>query len=394
MAPVDFMDAMDPGIGSRADGVICSAPLMTRLIVSASEQDADILYATRFFVPDPFLFLEQNGRRVVLLNDLEIDRGRREAKVDEVVSYAEVANRLPGKLTSPFHQVVIAFLKSRKVRSATVPASFPLGLASKLSEGGIKLKPAEGFFWKERQTKTDEEIKMMTRATRITEVGMARGIEVLKAADAKGKTLKWNGQTLTSEILRAEIESAILRVGGSAANTIVAGGIQACDPHERGHGPLRPNQLIVLDIFPKDASTGYFGDLTRTVIRGKASDAQRKLWEVALEGQKLALKAVGPGVFGGKIHEEVTKHFTAAGFPTEERGGRRVGFFHGTGHGLGLEVHEGLRFSNTTFRPGNVVTVEPGLYYPEIGGVRHEDVVVVSEKGCKQISRFPKPLEI
>jgi Xaa-Pro aminopeptidase len=240
-------------------------------------------------------------------------------------------------------------------------------------------------------------LKLMRRALQITEAGMARGIEVLAAAKSgAGKKLSWSGKTLTSEVLRAEIDSAILRAGGLPANTIVAGGDQACDPHERGFGPLKADSLIILDIFPRDADSGYFGDMTRTVVKGRASDAQRKLYATVQTGQKMALDGLRAGADGVKLHEQVKKFFKDEGFPTEKRDGRWVGFFHGTGHGLGLELHENPRYNKTKkFQPGQVFTVEPGLYYPGLGGVRIEDVAAVSPAGAPQIlSRFEKRLEV
>jgi len=235
----------------------------------------------------------------------------------------------------------------------------------------------------------------MRRALQITEAGMARGIEVLSASKpGAGKKLSWSGKTLTSEVLRAEIDSAILRAGGLPANTIVAGGDQACDPHERGSGPLKADSLIILDIFPRDAKSGYFGDMTRTVVRGRANEEQRRLWQTVREGQELALKKMKPGVDGLELHNEVKQYFTDRGFPTEVRNGRQVGFFHGTGHGLGLEIHEIPRFQKTVFKVGQVLTVEPGLYYPGVGGARIEDVAVVTKSGNRLLSRFEKRLEI
>jgi Xaa-Pro aminopeptidase len=220
-------------------------------------------------------------------------------------------------------------------------------------------------------------------------------MEVLTASQSgRGKKLIWAGRILTSEILRAEIDSAVLRAGGLPANTIVAGSDQACDPHERGHGPLYANGLIILDVFPRAAATGYFGDLTRTVVRGRASDEQRRLWETVKAGQALALKKMKPGVDGLKLHNEVKQFFADSGYPTEVRDGRQVGFFHGTGHGLGLEIHEYPRFQKTVFKPGQVLTVEPGLYYPGLGAARVEDVVALTKTGIQMLSRFEKRLEI
>ena len=364
-----------------------------RLIIAASEHCPDLLYATGFFAPDPFLFLEKNGKRTVVLNDLEIDRGRSQARVDEIVSESEITKRLP-KPASPA-QIALRFLKDQKVRTALVPASFPLGLALEFEKAGVPLIPQPGLFWKEREFKTAAELKLMRRALAITEAGLARAMEVLRAAEIGPRNrLVWAGRTLTSEILRAEIDSAILRMGGQPAHTIVAGGNQACDPHERGHGPLSAHSLIILDIFPRDARTGYFGDMTRTVVRGHASDAQRRLWETVRKAQTLAIQDMKPGADGGKIHDAVKEYFTLLGYPTEIQKGRQTGFFHGTGHGLGLEIHEEPRFSKTIFKPGQVITVEPGLYYPGLGGVRIEDVVALTRTGVRMLSNFPKELEI
>jgi Xaa-Pro aminopeptidase len=134
--------------------------------------------------------------------------------------------------------------------------------------------------------------------------------------------------------------------------------------------------------------------MTRTVVRGRASEAQRKLWQTVKEGQALAIKAMKPGVDGGKVHDAVKDFFTERGYPTEVREGRQTGFFHGTGHGLGLEIHEEPRFSRTVFKPGQVITVEPGLYYPGLGGVRIEDVATITGEGVRMLSRFPKVLEV
>lgn len=369
----------------------------TRLIVAASETDPDMLYATRFFAPDPFIFLQRNGKRTLVLSDLEIGRGRKQADVDEFVSFNQLEREVQGKAkkTPPYEKVLSHFLRKRGVRSTIVPANFPLGYAQELAAHKIRLRATNGLFWPEREAKSDGEIEMIGRALRITEIGLKRAIEVLaRSTITRGKKLRWAGKTLTSEMLRAEIDTAILRADGVPANTIVAGGDQACDPHERGFGPLSANSLIILDVFPRDAKTGYFGDMTRTVLRGRATDAQRKLWETVKAGQALALKRIKAGIDGMKIHQAIQNLFRERGFPTEVRKGKNVGFFHGTGHGLGLEIHEYPRLQKVTLKDRQVLTVEPGLYYPGLGGARHEDVVVVTKAGCKIVSRFPKRLEI
>ena len=371
--------------------------IQNRLIVAASETDADMLYATRFFAPDPFIFLQRNGKRTLVLSDLEIGRGRRQAKADEFVSFNQLEREVQGKSKKapPYEKVLSHFLRKRGVRSTIVPANFPLGYAQELAANKIRLRATNGLFWPERETKSEKEIEMIGRALRITEIGLKRAIEVLaRSTITRGKQLRWSGKTLTSEMLRTEIDTAILRAGGTPTGTIVAGGDQACDPHERGFGPLYANSLIILDVFPRDAKTGYFGDMTRTVLRGRASEAQRKLWETVKAGQALALKKIKAGVDGMAIHKAIQNLFRERGFPTEVRKGKNVGFFHGTGHGLGLEIHEYPRLQKGTLKGRQVLTVEPGLYYPGLGGVRHEDVVVVTKTGCKILSRFPKKLEI
>lgn len=374
--------------------------LPARLIIADSEGSSDMLYATRFFVPDAFLFLEQNGRSTILLSDLEVDRGRKQATVDEVVSISEFTKehrKVLGKHPS-FAKMAAHFLRTRKVRRALVPTDFPLGLTHEIHRAGIKLATPKngGAFWPDREIKTRQELDALRAALVITAAGMARGIDVLKAAEMGGDgVLTWSGSVLTSERLRTEIDSAILRAGGLPKDTIVAGGEQACDPHERGHGPLRGHELIILDIFPRDARSGYFGDMTRTVVRGAASEEQRKLWTTVQEGQRLALDATRAGADGKKIHADITKLFKTRGFPTEQRDGRHVGFFHGTGHGLGLALHEDPRFQWTRqMEAGQVFTIEPGLYYPGLGGVRIEDVVAVKKGGAEILSDFEQRLEL
>jgi len=368
-----------------------------RLIVAASEIDPDMLYATKFWAPDPFIFLQRNGKRTLVLSDLEIDRGRKQADADEFIMFSELEREAQGKSKKapPYEKVLAHFLKKRGVKSAVVPANFPLGYMGELAANKVRVRATSGLFWPGREAKSNKEVAMMEQALRITEKGLKRAIEVLKASKAgSGKRLRWNGKTLTSEMLRAEIDSAILRAGGIPTGTIVAGGDQACDPHERGFGPLYADSLIILDVFPRDAKTGYFGDMTRTVLRGRASDAQRKLWNTVKAGQALALKKVKAGVDGMTIHKAIQEFFARRGFPTTIRKGRRVGFFHGTGHGLGLEIHEHPRLQKVTLKDRQVLTVEPGLYYPGLGGVRVEDVVLVTKTGCRILSRFPKQLEI
>src|SRR6478609_2628427 len=204
---------------------MATKPELARLIVAPSDTDADMLYATRIFIGDPFIFLQQKGKRILVLSDLEIDRAKKNAKADEFVMFSQLEREVQGKAEKapPYEKVLAHFLTKRGVKRALVPANFPLGFANEIKRNGIAL-----------EKKTEEEIRLLERALRMTETGMKRGMEILKASKpGTGKKLKWSGKTLTSEILRAEIDSAILRAGGVPTNAIVAGGDQACDPHER-----------------------------------------------------------------------------------------------------------------------------------------------------------------
>jgi len=232
----------------------------------------------------------------------------------------------------------------------------------------------------------------------MAEVGLAEGIQALRNSKiGRDRKLFYRNAPLTSERLRAVIDTAIVRANGLASHTIVAGGRQGCDPHETGHGILRANEPIILDVFPRSQKTGYFGDITRTVVKGRAGEAVRKLYDTVLHGQKLAFSKMNAGVATKKVHEAVLNFFVGQGYNTGKRNGRMEGFFHGTGHGLGLEIHESPRVGATSagvLKPGQVVTVEPGLYYPGLGGVRLEDVALITRNGPRNLTRFEKVLEL
>ena len=368
-------------------------------MVADSERDANMLYATGLFVPDPFIYLNFGRRPLLVMSDLEIDRAREQAPHCRVVSFSACQQKLrrDGVKSPGFARVIRELLRGKKFRRAIVPDNFPLGLARELKKLGVKLKPRAGFFPR-REIKSADEVRKISAALAMAEVGMAEGMEVLRRSKiARDRKLIYHGLPLTSEKLRSVIDCAILQACGLAANTIVAGGRQACDPHERGHGPLRAHEPVIIDIFPRSQCTGYFGDITRTVVRGRASEAVRKLYDTVWRGQKIGFEKIRAKAKTADVHKAVQGFFVQQGFKTGRRNGRMEGFFHGTGHGLGLEIHEAPRIGATStdkLRPGHVVTVEPGLYYPEIGGVRLEDVALVTGNGAKNLTRFEKVLEI
>ncbi len=368
-----------------------------RLIVADSEHNADMLYATGMFVPDPFIWLEARGKTYVVMSDLEIDRARKKARVDRVLSLTRYQNALrrEGVKSPRLSDILRRVLRELRIRQVEVPREFPLGLAKRLR--GVRLKVCRDAFFPERTIKDASEVREIAAAMRLAEEGMGAAIRALRSSRVgRSGWLYVRGMKLTSEDVQGVINAKIAALGGSAVHTIVAGGNQACDPHETGHGPLRAHQPIIIDIFPRDLRTGYWGDITRTVVRGRASERVRRLYVAVLQAQEIAFQKLRAGIDGSEVHKAIQDVFRREGYSTGRKRGRMQGFFHGTGHGVGLEIHERPRVSVSSDRleTGHVVTVEPGLYYPGVGGVRLEDVVVIRKNGNTNLTKFPKFLEI
>ncbi len=368
-----------------------------RLIVADSEHDANMLYATGLFVPDPFIFFAVGGKKYAVMSDLEIDRARRAADVDVVVPMRDYLDKLKraGNPKPRLGDVLRLVLQEHKIKAVEVPHNFPLGLARKLR--AIRVAAQQEPFFPARTIKSAAEVRRIQDALHLAEEGMLAAIDALKSCRiGKDGYLYRQKNRITAADIQGVINATIAGLGGHASRTIVAGGNQGCDPHEIGHGPLRAHQTIILDIFPRDSRTGYWGDITRTVVRGRASDAVKKLYATVQRGQQLGFERLRAGVDGKDVHDAIHAFFKASGYETGLHKGRMRGFFHGTGHGLGLEIHELPRVGgiNETLQAGNVVTVEPGLYYPGIGGVRLEDVALIQAKGCRNLTAFPKFLEI
>jgi Xaa-Pro aminopeptidase len=370
---------------------------IARLLYAASETDADILYPTGFFAPDPFLFIEVGKRRILVMSDLEMDRARRQATVDRVLSWSAIAKPLEtGTRKAGPADVIAATLSRLGTRRVQVPRGFSLGLAMELDARGIRLDMGPDPFWPEREVKSPREVRAIQAALRAAEAGLLAGIAALQACRIRGRYLRRDGRLFTAEDLRAAVNTRIMAEGCVPSHTICAPGDQAVDPHEEGRGPIRAHTPIVMDIFPRSESTGYYGDLTRTVVRGRASSRLHELYAVVHEGVRLGHRLVKDGAEGLEIHRRIQALFDRQGYPTGVKAGRMQGFFHGTGHGLGLEIHEPPSIGKrpSTLRAGHVVTVEPGLYYLGLGGVRLEDVALVTRKGSRNLTRVPKHLEI
>jgi Xaa-Pro aminopeptidase len=371
-----------------------------RLIVATSDGDANMLWATRMFVPDPFIFIKKGRLKYVVMSDLEVDRAREQASVDRVLALSGFASRAAsrGVRFPSTADILTEVFSDLQIDTVSVPENFPVGLADQLRVLGFTVNVQPDPFWPEREIKTPEEVRHIRASLRIAEEGMGAGVEALKrTAIAPNGTLRLDGRPFTSERLKAIINSRIMERGAVPSHTIVASGAHAVDPHNEGSGIIRANSPIIIDIFPRSQSTGYFGDMTRTLVRGTASDVLKRAYHAVEDAQKIGFREIRARASTIDIHQKILDHFRTRGFRTGQKDGRMQGFFHGTGHGLGLDIHEapafGLR-SRNRFRKNHVVTVEPGLYYAGMGGVRLEDVVVVTTDGCRNLVRFPRFLEI
>lgn len=368
------------------------------LIIAASEQDANLYYATRFIAPDPFAFAQVGGKKYLFMSDLEVDRAKSQAKVDHILSLRDLSRAYEKKHQKKprYPDLLEDFLKSKGAADLLVPGNFPIEHLDPLRKRGFRIEYKPDPFFEERTVKTKEEIRAITKALRFTEQAVRRAVQTVKKSVIRRGKLYLNGEVLTSEAVKKIINVSLMENNCIASHSIVACGIDGVDPHNEGSGPLYANRSIIMDIFPRDSESRYFADLTRTVVRGKASPKLKKMFEAVVEGQKIAFRQIREGADGSKIHSHIQNYFEKLGFKTGVQGGRMQGFFHGTGHGLGLEIHEAPRISpgKNILKAGQVVTVEPGLYYEDAGGVRLEDDVVVTKTGCVNLARLPKILEV
>ena len=368
------------------------------LIVAASERDANLYYATRFLAPDSFVFMQTATQKILLMSDLEIDRAKQQSTVDVVLSSSVYDKKLKDQgMTEPkAADVIKALLDEFGLTDLIVPTSFGIELADALRERGFRISTRKEPFYPERAIKSPDEVQHVLHTMQATEEAIGHAVEVIKAADIHQGQLYYEGQPLTSEFIKKLINVKLMENDCIAQHTIVACGDDACDPHNEGSGPFRAHQPIVMDVFPKSSKTGYYADITRTVVKGKPSDALRRVYDTVLQGQELGLQMVIAGASGKAIHSAIQDLFERTGYHTGVIDERVQGFFHGTGHGVGLEIHEPPRISRSddTLQPGHVVTVEPGLYYLGIGGVRIEDTVLVTSDGYENLTSFPKQFEL
>jgi len=369
------------------------------LIIADSERDSNIYYATGFLAPDTFVYLQNGNEKIMITSDLELDRARSQSKANRVVSLSKYERIVKKRGDNPSGLIgaVAAALKEMKIKKLQVPADFNVEYADFLRKKSFQLEVKKEPFFASREIKGEDETGHIVRTLRNTERAIEKAIDCIMKSEVRNGLLfsKRNSQ-ITSESIRQIINVELMKVGCIAKQTIVSCGEQSCEPHNTGSGPLRADEPIIFDVFPRDEQTGYYADISRTIVKGRASGQLRKMYKAVATAQELVFKSAMNGARGDIIHRNVIKHLKSSGFKTGKTKGKMMGFFHGTGHGVGLDVHESPRISKAkcTLKTGNIVTVEPGLYYPGVGGVRLEDMILITDDGCTNLTRFPKILEV
>ncbi|NHN40085.1 aminopeptidase P family protein [Halorubellus sp. JP-L1] len=367
------------------------------------DSNSDLYYTTGFGAPDPFFAVYTPEETAILVSSLEYGRARKESRADVVERQAaydprEKREEYGEELVQ--QKVVSAFLEDVGVESVATQFGFPAGLADGLREEGVTVDPEysrHSEIMGVRAVKTDEELEHVRDAQKANEEAMRAAEALIRDASVEDGVLYHDGEALTSERVTEEIEVTLLRQGCALDETIVACGSDAADPHDRGGGPLEAGETIIVDIFPRSKATKYHADMTRTFVKGDATETQKEWHAVTDEARKAALDAVEAGVSGEEVNQAVVDVYQDAGHPTVFTDPEtETGFIHSTGHGVGLDVHEAPSISRNgpELEAGHVITIEPGLYDPAVGGVRIEDIVVVTEDGYENLTDYPIELEV
>ncbi|WP_435095711.1 M24 family metallopeptidase [Halarchaeum sp. P4] len=385
---------MDPDL-SALDSFLDDAGHDGYLLHAGSDL-ADQYYLSGFDAPDPFVTLYTPEETALLVSGLEYGRAKNEARADAVKRHADYDLREKaaeyGREEARI-RVLAEFLAEFGATDVATNERFPLGVADGLREHDISVTAdRDDHVGDARAVKTDAEVEHVREAQQANEASMRAAEDLLREATVEDGVLHYEGAPLTSERVKEEIEVTLLRHGCALDETIVACGADAAEPHNRGSGPLHADEPIVVDIFPRDKESHYHADMTRTFVKGTPSDEAREFYDVTEAAFEAAFDALEPGATGREVHAAACEVYEDAGYPTlRSDPSTETGFIHSTGHGVGLEVHEGPGVSDsseTELEPGHVVTIEPGLYDPDVGGVRIEDIAVVTEDGYEDLTDY------
>ena len=373
------------------------------LIYADSFRSADMRHAVPLGVPDPFLYAERNGSRHVFASSMEAGRLRElglfdvhvheELGADELIRSGIERRELAA-------QLALRAAGSLGLERATVPENFPVWLADRLRADGVELQVDQDLFDERRRAKTEAQLAGMRRAQRAAEAAMDACRELLRRAEIRGDALLLDGEQLTVERIKADMSIAFASHDTTADEYIVAPGAQGAVGHDMGSGPIPPGTPLVVDIWPRDNASAVYTDMTRTFVVGDVPDQVREWHRLVKEALDRAASEIRAGAEARAVFDVTCDIFEAAGEPTQrtKKPGETLadGFFHGLGHGVGLEVHEEPsmgRLAAKKLVAGDVVTVEPGLYRAGYGGVRLEDIVLVTENGAEVLTQYPYGLQ-
>ena len=372
------------------------------LIYADTVRSPELRHEVPLVIPDEFLYAETNGRRAVVIHALEIPRVRAATDLG-IVAHEELGSDELFAQGLPWwkidQELVLRGCRRLGIERAAVPAAFPLGLADFLRENGIDVAVDRDLFDRRRRAKNETELAGIRRAQKACEAALDAARGLLRRAQRNGDGLEVDGEPLTSERLKRVIEDVFADHDVEAGDMIVSHGPQTAVGHDAGSGQIRASEPIVFDLFPKDKETGCYADMTRTYVVGEPSEEVREWHRLVKEALDRSTADVKPGKNGRELYELVCEIFQSAGYKTQlnKEPGEVLedGFFHGLGHGVGLEVHEQPALSRTgqDLIPGDVITVEPGLYRAGYGGLRLEDLVLVTDDGHEVLTDYPYDLE-
>ena len=367
-------------------------------IVMAGVPAANMLlfHRIRFRVGDPVALREWGSgtpvrKRTLILRDIEMDRARQHARADAFACPRdfEPTGGLSGDRETATAQALAECLRRAGVHKAVSDRTFPAIFQHHLVAAGIAVRCEPSLFIADRRAKDEQELAAMRESQRMTERAIERACRMVARASAgAGGVLMHDGEPLTSERVRGEIDAFLAREGYDNPRSIVAGGPQGGDCHLDGSGPLRTGEPVIVDVFPRSKATGYWGDSTRCVVHGAIPPQVARMHATVVAAKAAAIAAVRTGVTGEAVHAATRAVIEAAGFgmgmPTADAPATWCGMVHGTGHGLGLDVHEPplLDRGGPALVTGDVITIEPGLYCHAIGGIRIEDAVAVTPQGA------------
>jgi Xaa-Pro aminopeptidase len=374
------------------------------LIVADTRSSPEMRHEVPLTIPDPFVYAESGGKRYAATVSYEKGRIEDLGLGIEVIAWETlgVDELLNGGMRA--HEVVreisLRACSEIGLTSALVPEFFPLGIGDHLRMSGIVLTPDPEHFDDRRRVKTDSELAGIKRAQRAAEAAMASVRDVLANARRRNGGLSIDGEVVTCELLKRHVDAAFVAHGASADESVVSHGPQTAVGHDMGSGPVAPDDVVLLDLFPVDKQSACYADMTRVFVVGEVPDEIEQYQRLVKEALDLATAAIRPGVNGKDVHRLVCDFFHEHGYPTQlhkaEGEVLEDGFYHGTGHGVGLAVHEAPNLGRIgdELVAGDVVTIEPGLYRHGFGGVRLEDLVLVTVDGHEVLTDFPYDLSV